>query len=127
MTPVEATAPELDLAFSLEAGVGSGGEAAPGGLLDPRRAESRWSAHLGAWLAQLQPELPLPLRAPGYSLGLALCDDEAIAELNRTWRQRSGPTDVLAFAAQEEAPRLRRPGQGRGRRIRRPGWSWATS
>jgi probable rRNA maturation factor len=108
------TPPELDLAFSLEAEVDSDGAAPPGGLLDPQRAEGHWSAHLGAWLAQLQPELPAGLRAAAYSLGLALCDDEAMAELNRTWRQQSGPTDVLAFAAQEDAPPAPAAGSGAG-------------
>ncbi len=84
-----AAAPELDLAFQ-----GPGGD----------DQEAFWLAHLGAWLGQLAPELPPELRAAGYSLGLELCDDAAIAELNRTWRQREGPTDVLAFAAQEGAP-----------------------
>ncbi|KEF42547.1 MAG: rRNA maturation factor [Cyanobium sp. CACIAM 14] len=96
--------PALDLAFGLQAG----GEAPPRGcvLVDPGLAEGRWSAHLAAWLGQLQPELPARLQAPGYSLGLELCDDAAIAELNRSWRQMTGPTDVLAFAAQEGAPPL---------------------
>jgi probable rRNA maturation factor len=97
--------PELDLAFRLPSGPGAGGEPTPaGGLVDPGHAEGLWNAHLAAWLGQLQPELPAHLRAQGYSLGLELCDDAAIAELNRTWRYKAGPTDVLAFAAQEEAP-----------------------
>jgi probable rRNA maturation factor len=81
--------PTLDLAFH---GPGDDDE------------EAFWLAHLGAWLGQLAPELPAGLRASGYSLGLELCDDAAIAALNRTWRQQEGPTDVLAFAAQEAAP-----------------------
>lgn len=52
----------------------------------------------------MQPELPAHLQAPGYSLGLELCDDPTIAELNQAWRRTTGATDVLAFAAQEEAP-----------------------
>jgi probable rRNA maturation factor len=96
-------APEIDLAFSLEPGAG-GGAATECALVDPALAETLWSAHLTGWLTQLGPELPAHLRAPGYSLGLQLCDDAAIATLNQTWRHRSGPTDVLAFAAQEEAP-----------------------
>jgi probable rRNA maturation factor len=97
------TAPEIDLAFSLEPGP-AGGSTPPEPLADPAAAEALWCSHLGAWLAQLLPELPAPLRAPGYSLGLEICDDATIAELNQAWRQHSGPTDVLAFAAQEEAP-----------------------
>jgi len=92
------TAPEIDLAFSLEPG--ASGEAAPGqgsrsALLDPAQAETLWSAHLAAWLSQLLPELPAQLQAAGYSLGLQLCDDEAIAELNQTWRHR--PRILNAF------------------------------
>jgi probable rRNA maturation factor len=101
---LEGLPPGLDLAFSLDTDTASPASAPGTDLLDPRRAEQHWSVHLGAWLERLQPELAPRLRAPGYSLGLTLCDDAAIAELNRTWRHRSGPTDVLAFAAQEDAP-----------------------
>jgi probable rRNA maturation factor len=97
------TAPEIDLAFSLEPG-GARGATPPEPLVDPDLAETLWGNHLSAWLAQLGPELPAQLRASGYSLGLQFCDDETIAALNLAWRQHSGPTDVLAFAAQEEAP-----------------------
>lgn len=95
--------PEIDLAFSLEPGAAADATA-PEPLADPAGAEALWCSHLGAWLAQLRPELPAPLRAAGYSLGLELTGDATIAELNEAWRQHSGPTDVLAFAAQEEAP-----------------------
>ena len=37
-------------------------------------------------------------------MGLQFCDDAAIAELNGQWRQQPKPTDVLSFAAQEDAP-----------------------
>jgi len=30
-------------------------------------------------------------------VNLLFCDDESIADLNRTWRGKRGPTDVLAF------------------------------
>ncbi|MCT0207397.1 rRNA maturation RNase YbeY [Synechococcus sp. CS-1332] len=96
-------APEIDLAFSLEPGADTGASTVST-LVDPAQAEALWMAHLSGWLAQLGPELPAQLRAAGYSLGLQLCDDATIATLNQTWRHRSGPTDVLAFAAQEEAP-----------------------
>ncbi len=105
--PSAGSAPDIDLAFSLEPGAVSGaatGAETYSALVDPALAETLWSAHLTGWLAQLGPELPAHLRAPGYSLGLQLCDDETMADLNKTWRHRSGPTDVLAFAAQEEAP-----------------------
>ena len=35
------------------------------------------------------------------SLGLVFTDDSAIAELNKTWRKKNMPTDVLSFAALE--------------------------
>lgn len=101
--PAAVPAPEIDLAFSLEPWPGSDATAGSA-LVDPDLAETLWGNHFGAWLAQLGPELPAQLRAPGYSLGLQLTGDATIAELNEAWRQRSGPTDVLAFAAQEEAP-----------------------
>jgi len=66
--------------------------------------EDRWVELLSSWLAQLQAELPSPLKADAYSLGLQFCDDAAIAELNGQWRQQPKPTDVLSFAAQEDAP-----------------------
>ena len=58
------------------------------------------------WLSALSVELPPSLRAPAYCLGLSLVNDARIAELNASWRQREGATDVLAFAAQEDAPPL---------------------
>lgn len=36
-------------------------------------------------------------------VSLLLCDDAAMAELNQTWRGKSGPTDVLSFPAGAEA------------------------
>lgn len=36
-------------------------------------------------------------------LSLVLADDETVAALNRRWRRRSGPTNVLAFASDERA------------------------
>lgn len=35
-------------------------------------------------------------------LSLTLLDDDRMADLNREWLDRDGPTDVLAFALQEE-------------------------
>jgi probable rRNA maturation factor len=35
---------------------------------------------------------------------LVITDDEAVAELNREYRDVDGPTDVLSFAAQEPTP-----------------------
>ena len=85
----EDAAIDLDLAFTA----------------DPRleQAEQTWQRQLADWLAQLQAELPPALRSATYSLGLNLVNDAEIAALNRDWRQKEGPTDVLAFAAQEDA------------------------
>ena len=60
-----------------------------------------WAEHIESWLVQLAAELPPELCAPAYSLGLSLVGDGEIAALNNDWRQQQGPTDVLAFAAQE--------------------------
>ena len=38
-----------------------------------------------------------------YEVVLRLCDDAAIHELNRAWRGKDKPTDVLAFAQREAA------------------------
>jgi len=92
--PPSSPLPELDFAYGVP-------ESGPWG--DPV-GEKRWQALLCRWLADLQPELPAGLRAPAYSLGLQFCDDASIAALNGTWRQKPGPTDVLAFAAQEGGP-----------------------
>jgi probable rRNA maturation factor len=86
----EVPAVALDLAF----------EAAPG-LATGFTAEA-WQQELQGWLTQLRPELPPRLQTRAYSLGLSLVDDGAIAALNQEWREKSGPTDVLAFAAQDD-------------------------
>jgi probable rRNA maturation factor len=47
----------------------------------------------------------------GVELSIALVDDEAIHALNRDFRKKDRPTDVLAFAMREDAggaPRLAR-------------------
>jgi probable rRNA maturation factor len=38
-----------------------------------------------------------------YDVALRVCDDAAIRELNRGWRGKNKPTDVLAFAQREAA------------------------
>lgn len=102
------SAPGLELTLRLECGDCS----PPGSALAPQlataasltsgdQAERHWQVLLGDWLGQLTPELPADLRAPAYSLGLLITDDCGIAVLNGEWRQQEGPTDVLAFAAQE--------------------------
>jgi probable rRNA maturation factor len=79
--------PDLDLALS--------------GLPEEDDLRLAWQAHVSAWLDTLVPQLPPPLTASSYSLGLTLCDDAEMAELNSAWRGVEGPTDVLAFAIQE--------------------------
>jgi probable rRNA maturation factor len=98
--------PELDLAFVVADDLAPQLRTAAGPLAEDRSGETLWQALLTRWLADLADELPPQLQQPAYSLGLQLCDDARIAELNHTWRDRAGATDVLAFAAQEEAPPL---------------------
>jgi probable rRNA maturation factor len=94
---------ELDLAFSMGDGLAPELRVAAGALASDEDGEESWRLLLGRWLAELAAEIPTSLRSPAYSLGLQLCDDASIAALNETWRHQPGPTDVLAFAAQEEA------------------------
>jgi len=102
-------APDLDLALRIETGDGDPLPAelsdllARAGAYTGAAAEGHWQPLLSQWLAQLAGELPAELHASAYSLGLLLTDDATITALNGEWRQRPEPTDVLAFAAQEEA------------------------
>ena len=100
------TPPTLDLAFAVADALSADLRAGAEALADPLAGEEGWSRLLAQWLEQLAAELPEGLRSPAYSLGLTLTDDATIAELNASWRQKPGPTDVLAFAALEEAPPL---------------------
>ncbi len=93
--------PELDLAFELGEELDPELNSAAGALASPQTAEEGWTRLVGSWLAELANEIPARLRHPAYSLGLLITDDRRIAVLNREWRQQEGPTDVLAFAAQE--------------------------
>lgn len=93
----------IDLALQLDPGLAPPLRQAAGALADPEGAAELWQHRLETWLADLAPSLPPRLRAAGYSLSLSLCDDPSIAALNEEWRQRPGPTDVLAFAACDEA------------------------
>lgn len=47
------------------------------------------------------------LDLPGVELSVALVDDTTIHELNRSYRHKNKPTDVLAFPMQEDASKLR--------------------
>jgi probable rRNA maturation factor len=64
--------------------------------------QDTWHLHLHTWLIDLHPQLPAQLKAPAYTVGLTLCDDAEISALNHDWRGQQGPTDVLAFAAQDD-------------------------
>jgi probable rRNA maturation factor len=100
--PAPPEAPHRDTTISARSSTASATASDTPALADAVGGEAAWAPILGNWLAQLQAELPPSLQSDAYSLGLQLVDDERIASLNRTWRQRPGPTDVLAFAAQEE-------------------------
>ena len=99
---------ELDLAF----------DPAPPSVVDPTdgdllqerlRNPEHWITDLSDWLQTMRqlapPACPDSVgEASMFSLGLQLTDDATIAELNGNWRQKPEPTDVLSFAALEEAP-----------------------
>ena len=94
--------PDLDLAFELDTELPAALLEQAGLLAEPEAGSERWHALVSLWLAELCVELPKHLEAKSYCVGLALVDDTTIAELNREWREKDGPTDVLAFAAQDE-------------------------
>ena len=94
---------DLDLAFQIRDDLPPALLSDAGGFGHGERGCEAWSQLLGSWLDQLQSELPKALQAQAYCLGISLVGDTEIAELNQEWRQIAGPTDVLAFAAQEWA------------------------
>lgn len=100
--PGQAAGIDLDLAFEADPDLAPELLAAAGTWADPLAGAEPWHTLLSGWLEALGPELPAALRSTGYSLGLSLVGDAEIAELNGDWRQKSGPTDVLAFAAQDD-------------------------
>ena len=94
---------ELDLA--LDAGTVHLNRRDPPDLFDPRV----WETTLLTWIERVRQDLTISCpglvrRAEEISLGLRFTDDASICELNGTWRQRQEPTDVLSFAALEDAP-----------------------
>lgn len=103
--------PDLDLAFSVADAPDPGLLCQAGGLADALSGPELWHGLISRWLTDLLDELPAELTAGAYSLGLTLCGDAMTAELNASWREVEGATDVLAFAAQEEAPPLPAPGE----------------
>jgi len=106
-------APDLDLAFEADDSLAAELLTSAGVLADPLAGAEHWHQRLSDWLTQLAAELPEELQAPAYSLGLSVVGDAEIAELNSDWRGKAGPTDVLAFAAQddglEDAPAMPMP------------------
>lgn len=94
--------PDLDLAFEADPDLSEGLLEQAGMLAEPYAGSERWHQLFSLWLEQLSAELPERLQASAYCIGLGLVDDSAIAELNSDWRLKSGPTDVLAFAAQDD-------------------------
>ena len=100
--PVPAATVDLDLAFAADGAFAPELLQAAGPWADPLAGAECWHQLLEAWLSQLAAELPPELQAPAYSLGLSLVGDEEIAALNADWRGKAGPTDVLAFAAQDD-------------------------
>lgn len=93
--------PDLDLAFEAATDVAPELLAAAGAWADPLAGAEPWHALFTEWLNALAAELPPALQSAAYSLGLSLVGDAEIAALNAEWRQKEGPTDVLAFAAQD--------------------------
>lgn len=72
-------------------------------------SNATWAPALLQWIEHVRsnPDLSCPSvvrLAPEVSLGLRFTDDAGIAELNSQWRQKSGPTDVLSFAALDDTP-----------------------
>ena len=93
---------ELDLALNREGVTLQPCDSA--GLLD----ETAWLQQLEQWLIGIcgDSSLDCPSRvrsAEELSLGLRFTDDATIADLNSTWRQKTGPTDVLSFTALDDA------------------------
>ena len=72
-------------------------------------SNATWEPALQQWIEHVRtnPNLCCPSvvrQAAEVSLGLRFTNDAGIAELNIQWRQRSGPTDVLSFAALDNTP-----------------------
>ena len=81
----------------------------PGLLNGTLLSHARWVMVLQQWieLVRSNPNLSCPTlvqQAAEVSLGLHFTNDAGIAELNSQWRQKSGPTDVLSFAALDDTP-----------------------
>ena len=93
---------DLDLAFGCDGDLAGALVNQAGALADPLAGADLWHERLSGWLDALQTELPEALQSEAYCLGLQLVSDASIAALNQDWRGKGGPTDVLAFAAQDD-------------------------
>jgi probable rRNA maturation factor len=117
-SPLGETGIDLDLAFSSDDDLAGDLLHQAGPLADPLAGADLWHERLFGWLNDLQAELPEALRSEAYCLGLQLVSDASIAALNQDWRGKSGPTDVLTFAALDEdlegAPPMPLPPQLQG-------------
>lgn len=76
-------------------------------------AADQWQTCFTLWLEALVADLPgsadpgCSRDEPTYEISLRLTDDQEIQALNRGYRQKDEPTDVLSFAALElEGPPL---------------------
>ena len=99
---IEDSGIDLDLAFGCDEDLGGALVNLAGPLADPVAGADLWHERLSGWLNALQAELPEALQSQAYCLGLQLVSDASIAALNQDWRGKGGPTDVLAFAAQDD-------------------------
>ena len=68
----------------------------------------------GAALAEVAPELA----GPRLSAGILFTSDDEVRALNRLWRERDKPTNVLSFPMIERADLLELPSEGPPR----PAW-----
>ena len=71
-------------------------------------AAKTWKPLLLLWISAIRGNRTLPCpglvrQADAVSLGLRFTDDATITELNSSWRKKPEPTDVLSFAALEDA------------------------
>jgi len=99
---IEDSSIDLDLAFGCDDDLAGALVNQAGPLADPLAGADLWHKRLSGWLNALQAELPEALQSQAYCLGLQLVSDASIAALNQDWRGKGGPTDVLAFAAQDD-------------------------
>ena len=101
-TGIDDSGTDLDLAFGCDGDLAGALVNQAGALADPLAGADFWHERLSGWLDALQAELPEALQSQAYCLGLQLVSDASIAALNQDWRGKGGPTDVLAFAAQDD-------------------------